>query len=141
MTENETELNIYFFITKQYDKMHKDLQKIGITVSFDMGWQKRSGGHIYDSLSGHGYFLGCLLGNVVYYGVIKKNCSMCDCLDSDGLQKPHICNSNWYGSRGSMESGLALKLIADIFELYNGRIFAEMIISDDASTKDLNQQT
>ena len=40
-----------------------------------------------------------------------------------------------------MESGLALKLIADIFELYNGRIFAEMIISDDASTKDLNQQT
>ena len=48
MTENETELNIYFFITKQYDKMHKDLQKIGITVSFDMGWQKRSGGNIYD---------------------------------------------------------------------------------------------
>ena len=87
MTENETELNIYFFITKQYDKMQKDLQKNGITVSFDMGWQKRSGGHIYDSLSGHGYFLGCLLGNVVSYGVMKKKCSMCGRLDSNSLKK------------------------------------------------------
>jgi hypothetical protein len=29
-----------------------------IDVAFDMGWQKRAGGRVYDSLSGHGFLIG-----------------------------------------------------------------------------------
>ena len=36
-----------------------DILTIGITVSYDMGWQKRSTGRIYDSLSRHGFMIGC----------------------------------------------------------------------------------
>jgi len=31
---------------------------IGHTVSYDMGWSKRSTGKVYDSLSGHGFLIG-----------------------------------------------------------------------------------
>ena len=43
-----------------------------IAVSYDMGWQKRAGGRVYDSLSGHGYFIGCRTGKVVAMGVKKS---------------------------------------------------------------------
>ena len=35
---------------------------IPVEVSFDMGWQKRSSGRVYDSLSGHGFLLDTELG-------------------------------------------------------------------------------
>ena len=30
-----------------------------IVCSFDMGWQQRGSGHIYNSASGHGFMIGC----------------------------------------------------------------------------------
>ena len=33
--------------------------KLDITASFDMGWQQRGSGHIYNSSSGHGFMIGC----------------------------------------------------------------------------------
>ena len=45
---------------------------VPIAVSYDMGWQKRAGGRVYDSLSGHGYFIGCRTGKVVAMGVKKS---------------------------------------------------------------------
>ena len=30
-----------------------------ISLSFDMGWNKRSSGNQYDSLSGHSFAIGC----------------------------------------------------------------------------------
>ena len=55
MSAELIETNIEYFKSKQYAKMAPNLQHIGISISYDMGWQKRSTGRIYDSLSGHGF--------------------------------------------------------------------------------------
>ena len=60
---------------KQYTDLPESLQRVGISVSYDMGWNKRSTGKIYDSLSGHGFMIGCRTGKVITYGVSKKKCS------------------------------------------------------------------
>lgn len=61
--------------------MHRNLKQIGLTVPYDMGSQKRAAGNIYNSLSGHGFFIGCRTKNVVLFGYMKKKCSMCGQLD------------------------------------------------------------
>ena len=43
-----------------------------IDVAFDMGWQKRAGGRVYDFLSGHGFLIGQKTGKVISFGVLKK---------------------------------------------------------------------
>ena len=43
-----------------------------IDVAFDMGWQKRAGGRVYDSLSGHGFLIGQKTGKVISFGVLKN---------------------------------------------------------------------
>ena len=34
----------------------ESLNSVSLDVTFDMGWQKRAGGRVYDSLSGHGFY-------------------------------------------------------------------------------------
>ena len=46
---------------------------VKLTVSYDMGWSKRSTGKVYDSLSGHGYLVGARTGKVVSMCVLNKN--------------------------------------------------------------------
>ena len=51
-----------------------EIKIIRIIVRYDIVWQKRCTGCIYDPLSGNGYMIGCLIGKVVSYGVRKKTC-------------------------------------------------------------------
>ena len=44
---------------KKFESLPENLSPIKISNSYDMGWQKRAGGRMYDSLSGHGFFVGC----------------------------------------------------------------------------------
>jgi len=55
-----------------YGNLPIEIQQVGISVIFDMEWQKRATGQLYDSLSGHGFVIGCRTTNVVGYGVTKK---------------------------------------------------------------------
>ena len=75
-TEEEIDLHIKNFI-ENTGSVPDEIKKIGITVSYDMGWNGRSTGRVYDSLSGHGYFIGCLSGCVIAYGLKSKKCSKC----------------------------------------------------------------
>ena len=116
--------------------MHKNLHHIGISVSYDMGWQKRATGRIYDSLSGHGFFVGCLSKNVVRYGLLKKKCSTCN--RQNRLSIPsgeHKCLVNWSGSSGTMEAALAFDLVINIYKMFKGLVYIKEIITDDDSTK------
>ena len=36
-----------------------------ISISFDMGWNKKSSGNPYDSLSGHALAIGCLSNKIL----------------------------------------------------------------------------
>ena len=53
-------------------------QKIGLTVSYDMGWNKRSSGHRYDSLSGHAFIIGAYTRRIIGCVVFCKTCATCN---------------------------------------------------------------
>ena len=55
-----------------------EVDNLTITVSFDMGWQKKGTGDTYDSNSGHSYFIGCRSGEVVRMLVYSKKYTRCD---------------------------------------------------------------
>ena len=44
-------------------------QHVDLTVSADMGWQKRSSGRKYDSPSGHMFFCGCHTNKIIDYEI------------------------------------------------------------------------
>lgn len=55
----EKNQDVYGMSYDEYTKMSLfDKPIIKLTVCFDMGWQKRSSGHRYDSLSGHAFLVG-----------------------------------------------------------------------------------
>ena len=89
----------------------KKINKIPIVASYDMGWNKRSTGRVYDSLSGHAFLIGCRSGCVISYGVCAKKCAKCGSAKRLGIDPPpHNCTINHEGSSGSMEAKLALRL-------------------------------
>ena len=54
--------------------LHDYLPIVGINIGYDMGWQKRSGGTKYDSVSGHCFYIGLENNNIVGYVVLSKHC-------------------------------------------------------------------
>ena len=59
--------------TKDYEEWRQNTnEKVNLTVSFDMGWSKRSSGHRYDSLSGHAFMVGCRSDMIVSAIVTAK---------------------------------------------------------------------
>ena len=111
-----------------------EIDTIGIIVSYDIGWNQHATSRIYDSLSGHGYMIGCFTGCMISFD-LKSNCSKCAIANKYGNDpKSHYCTVNHTRSSGSMEVSLALDLTADLFNKTNGRIYLEKIVSDDDST-------
>ena len=58
-------------------KKQIDREPIGLTVSYDMGWNKRSSGHRYDSLSGHAFVIGVYTRLIITCVVFSKKCATC----------------------------------------------------------------
>ena len=61
-----------------YAKPEGEREAIGLTVSFDMGWNKRSSGHKYDSISGHAFIIGVYTRRIIDYVVFSKSCYICN---------------------------------------------------------------
>jgi hypothetical protein len=123
-------------LTNKYlNTQNDEIPTIPIAVSYDMGWQKRSGGRVYDSLSGHGFIIGCRTGKVVGMGVRKKKCKICSKYNRDEIEiPPHNCQVNHEGSSGSMEAGLALDSIKELIEKSKKKVHIKQIVTDDDST-------
>ena len=51
---------------------------VGLDVSYDMGWQKRSSGRRYDSTSGHSFLIGLRSQKIIGFIVYSKKCKLCD---------------------------------------------------------------
>ena len=100
-----------------------------------MGWQKKGSGRQYDSMSGHGYFIGCRTGKVVLCGVLKMLYSVCAAFEKRNLPAPdHVCNTNYSGGSGGMEALLLWHLLEQVHFGSNGRLRVEEIVTDDDST-------
>ena len=108
---------------------------IGITVSYDMGWNKRSSGKTYDSLSGHALMIGALSKKIVSARVVNKECSTCTQAQRMGTEaKDHECPRNHEGSSKSMEADTALYLVNKLDDYSDSKLYIEAFVTDDDSS-------
>ena len=111
-----------------------------------MGWNKRSSGHKYDSISGHGMIMGGMSKKIMNHRCISKCCSICDRhkkgetseLTNDVATKPkdHECPKNHFGSSKSMETEAIYQMVKEAY--YEQGFVIGTIISDDDSTMKAN---
>ena len=74
-------------------------QQVLLTVCYDMGWQKRSSGNKYDSLSGHAFMVGTESRKIISCIVSSKMCATClDAEIKDITAKDHHCPKSYSGS-------------------------------------------
>jgi hypothetical protein len=111
----------------------KSRPRVGLAVSFDAGWQKRSSGNTYDSLSGHAAFYGQQTRLVIALAIMSKRCTTCDKAHELERKVPeHNCPKNHEGSSKSMEPLAAVKLLKFIF--YNSHSYVRLMVMDDDSS-------
>ena len=111
-----------------------EVDNLTITVSFDMGWQKKGTGHTYDSNSGHAYYIGVRSGKVIEMIVYSKKCTTCDiaiAMGEEPMEHDDCVRNYRTGSSKAMEASAALQLILN---LHSRGIRIEFIVSDDDST-------
>ena len=108
----------YKTLFKKDGTIHENLPSIGISVGYDTEWQKHCGRHRYDSLSGHGLFLGLQMNFVICYVCYYKHYKICDCVRKEGgVIHVHNCPTKYEGrSSESMEADGALKLLKEIYK-------------------------
>ena len=63
---------------KWIDLPIQDRERIGLVISYDMGWQRRSSGHAYNSLSGHAFAIGQYTGRIIDCVVYSTSCKQCE---------------------------------------------------------------
>ena len=55
----------------------EDREDIGLAISYDMGCNKCSSGHQYNSLSGHAFIIGCFTRRIIGCVIFSKKCAIC----------------------------------------------------------------
>ena len=123
---------------KEYLSLPKEMRPpVTITVCYDMGWQKRSSGNKYDSISGHAFMVGARCRKVLACLVCSKLCAICE--GAKRLNKEpaaHKCVKNYEGSSKGMEAHAALELVKHA-KRHRGFIVGCVVADDDSSMKAL----
>ena len=95
-----------------------------LTVSMDMGWQKRSSGRRYDSASGHACLVGLHTRKPIMMSVKITFCRVCsyhysvdDGDDEDNI-RPHNCSINHDDGTQAMESKALVDMYTDLFDRF-----------------------
>ena len=102
-----------------------------------MGWNKRSSGHKYDSISGHGFLMGGLNKKVLNHRSLSKCCTICSKAQKQGVPaKGHECPKNHDGSSKSMETEAIYQMVLEATR--DQGFTVATIISDDDSTMKSN---
>jgi hypothetical protein len=114
------------------NKPVSEREKARLTVSFDMGWQKRACGCQYNSLSGHAFIVGARTKKVIGVHVSCKMCLTCRRSEKKGkIVKAHECSKNFTGSSKAMESNALLELAKQAF---TRGFVVSCVVGDDNST-------
>ena len=66
-------------IEKKVDdvKNNRFTEHVGLDVSYDIGWEKKSSGRRYDSKSGHAFMIGLHTGFIIGVILFCKDCAKC----------------------------------------------------------------
>ena len=109
--------------------------KVPLTVSFDMGWQKRSNGNRYDSASGHAMLVGGHTKRPLALTLFSKICQACEIAQRLGKDPKHWgpCPKHYEGSSKGMEANGALKLVTQL-NAHPRKIVVSEIVSDNDSS-------
>jgi len=84
---------------KKYNEYNNKKLSVALTVSFGMGWSKRSSSNRYDSISGHALKIGVLSDKIVTAAVSSKMCITCSKAENINEEPlDHICPKNYEGS-------------------------------------------
>ena len=75
-----------------------------LTASFDMGWNKHTSGHKYDSLSGHAFISGVYNRRIIGFVVFSKTCSICNARYRKNKAEDKVINVNNCTSTSESES-------------------------------------
>jgi len=128
--------NLLFDLWKQGALEKKDWPQV--TTSGDMGWQGRSSGNAYSSLSGDAVLVGQRTRKPIAWHVMGKACSFCQGWKR-GIKgknnKPipdHDCRATWDGSSGAMEPVAILNMVVLLHQ--NWSVIVKDIITDDDSS-------
>jgi DNA polymerase III epsilon subunit-like protein len=113
---------------------HNSPSVIPLTLKYDMGWQKRSSGRAYNSLSGIGSMIGHNTGKIVGYGLRCKTCRVCAYWKAKNIVAPaHKCVINFTGSSKAMEPDVACEIVRKL-EDRNDVIVNTLVMDEDCTT-------
>jgi hypothetical protein len=122
-----------------FDKWHANYEKRSelldvsevpsLTVGYDMGWQKRSSGHRYDSHSGHAIPYGVLTRLPIGLTVLNKHCRVCTASPDPS---EHDCLANFEGASGAMEASALIEVAHSLLD--EGHVLFGTIVTDDDSS-------
>ena len=120
---------------KEVQKMNL-LGIVGLDVVYDMGWQKRSSGRRHDSKSGHALMVRLKTNKIIGVILYCKDCHICIATRDRGEAPPlhPNCPHNYDGSPKSMESDGACKIVSEMFDNYNKKVYIKHFLGDDDST-------
>ena len=117
-----------------FKNLPENAEPFAITVSYDMGRQKRACGKVYDSLSGD-FFVGTTIRNIfAKRGFTKSLFCLLNIHKKDTPISHHECRISHNGSLGSLEAISSLKLLTHLYEMTNQKVYIEKLIIDDYST-------
>jgi len=107
-----------------------------LTVSYDMGWQQRSSGNKYNSVSGHAFCIGGYTKKILDYRVKSKVCNVCDrAIRYKKPIKEHVCPKNHVtGSSKAMEPDAGVEMMIDAV-MKNNVIYSTIICDDDSTIR------
>ena len=101
---------------KVIDKIPPEILILGIAISSDMDWQKKSTGKLYGSLSGYVYKIGCRKGESIGLSVKCKKCSVSHTANwFSTVAAEHKYVINWIGASVAMEAGVALEMVTNLY--------------------------
>ena len=116
----------------KYKQYLKGNLQVGIAVSFDMGWNKRSFGNRYDSLSGQALMIGYLSKKIVGAIVSSEMCRVCSSAEKNGEEpSDHVYPKNYDGSSRAIETDAALHLYKELYQKSNKNLYLKAIVADD----------
>ena len=121
--------------SEKYKQYKEGKLRVGITVSIDMGWNKRSSDNHYDCLSGHALIIYCLLEQIVAAIVSSKMCRVCNLVEENGEESPdHVYPKNYDGISKVMEADATHHLYKRLYNSSNKNLYLKAIVANDDSS-------
>ena len=89
--------------------------KVKLTVTYDMGWQKISSGRRYDSSSGHAFIIGARSKGIIRMVLYSKACQNCDAAEKRGEEaEEHECLHHRCREQGDHRNGPLFKGLTEV---------------------------